>query len=47
VVPAALLDEAALAGREQIRPLDLDREISRYGAETRGGIGISRPAPVG
>lgn len=44
VVPAALLDEAALAGRAQIRPLDLGREIERYGAETLGGIGVSRPA---
>jgi catechol-2,3-dioxygenase len=46
VVPAALLDEAALAGRTEIRPLDLGREIERYGAETLGGIGVSRPAPA-
>jgi catechol-2,3-dioxygenase len=46
VVPAALLDEAALAGRTQIRPLDLGREIARYGADTLGGIGVSRPAPA-
>ena len=44
VVPAALLDEAALAGRTEIRPLDLGREIEHYGAETLGGIGVSRPA---
>jgi catechol 2,3-dioxygenase-like lactoylglutathione lyase family enzyme len=42
VVPAALLDEVALAGRAAIRPLDLAREITRYGADTPGGIGISR-----
>jgi catechol-2,3-dioxygenase len=42
IVPADLLDEAALTGRKQIRPLDLDREVARYGADTRGGIGISR-----
>jgi catechol-2,3-dioxygenase len=42
VVPAALLDEGALHGRMQIKPLDLEREIARYGADTPGGIGISR-----
>jgi catechol-2,3-dioxygenase len=45
VVPAELLDEAALAARERIGPLDLAREKERYGADTRGGIGISVPAP--
>jgi catechol-2,3-dioxygenase len=44
IVPANLLDEATLAGRTGIRPLDLAREIERYGAETPGGYGISRPA---
>ncbi|WP_375490982.1 VOC family protein [uncultured Jatrophihabitans sp.] len=42
IVPAELLDEAALAGRASIRPLDLAREMARYGAQTPGGIGISR-----
>jgi catechol-2,3-dioxygenase len=46
IVPADLLDDAALAGRKSLRPLDLDREIARYGPGTPGGIGISRPAPV-
>jgi catechol-2,3-dioxygenase len=46
VVPAALLDEEALGGRMRIKPLDLDREIARYGADTHGGIGISRLAPA-
>ena len=41
VVPAALLDAETLAGRSRIRPLDLDREIVRYGGTTRGGLGIS------
>jgi catechol-2,3-dioxygenase len=41
VVPAALLDEATLAGRTRIGRLDLDREKARYGADTRGGVGIS------
>jgi catechol-2,3-dioxygenase len=44
IVPADLLDDEARAGRTTIRPLDLGREIARYGADTRGGIGISRPA---
>ena len=42
IVPADLLDEAALAGRERIQPLDLAEEMARYGADTRGGVGISR-----
>ena len=42
LVPADLLDDAALTGRDRIRPLDLAREIERYGADTRGGIGVSR-----
>ncbi len=46
VVPAALLDEETLARRDGIRPLDLEREKRRYGADTRGGIGISTPAEV-
>ena len=44
IVPADRLDEAALAGRSRIQPLDLAREIARYGADTPGGIGISRLA---
>ena len=44
VLPASLLDERVEAGKSSIRPLDLDREIARYGADTRGGIGISQPA---
>jgi len=46
IVPADRLDDATLAGRKGIKPLDLAREKARYGAETPGGIGISRPAPV-
>ena len=44
VVPADLLDADALAARERIGPLDLAREQARYGADTKGGIGISVPA---
>jgi catechol-2,3-dioxygenase len=42
IVPADLLDEAALSSRSTIRHLDLTREKARYGAATRGGVGISR-----
>ncbi len=46
IVPADRIDDAARAGRVGIRPLDLAREIARYGADTPGGIGISRSAPT-
>lgn len=46
IVPAALLDDAALAGRTVIRALELGREMARYGADTVGGIGVSRPVTV-
>ncbi len=42
IIPKDLLDDAALEGRRRIGRLDLDREKERYGAETPGGIGISR-----
>jgi len=42
VLPADLIDEAALTARATIGRLDLEREKSRYGAHTRGGIGISQ-----
>lgn len=42
IVPAALLRP----GDEPTgRPLDLDADIARFGADTLGGVGISRPAP--
>src|SRR3954452_10337436 len=46
IVPADRLDDAALAGRTSIRPLELDKEIARYGADTPGGMGISRAVAV-
>ena len=46
VLPADLLDDTVTAGKSSIRPLDLDREIARYGADTRGGVGVSSPAPA-
>jgi catechol-2,3-dioxygenase len=45
IVPADLLDEDALKHRSVIRPLDLRKEIERYGSETPGGVGISRLLP--
>jgi catechol 2,3-dioxygenase-like lactoylglutathione lyase family enzyme len=41
VVPADQIDDGAIEGRKRIGRLDLDRELARYGAETRGGVGIS------
>ncbi|WP_445548448.1 VOC family protein [Frankia sp. CiP1_Cm_nod1] len=47
VVPAHLLDDAAaVANRAGTRPLDIAREKARYGAGTRGGLGISVPLGV-
>jgi catechol 2,3-dioxygenase-like lactoylglutathione lyase family enzyme len=43
LIPANLLDEAALAARKRIGPLNLAKEKERYGAQTRGGVGISVP----
>jgi len=44
LVPAALIDERVLAARAGIRPLDLAADKERYGARTRGGVGVSIPA---
>ncbi len=47
MVPAHLLDDAAVAAnRVGTRPLDIAREKARYGADTRGGLGISVPLGV-
>lgn len=45
LLPADLIDDAALAGRASIRPLDIAAEKARYGGQTRGGVGVSVPAP--
>jgi catechol-2,3-dioxygenase len=42
IVPAGLLDDDARAARVRIGRLDLPGEMERYGAQTRGGIGVSR-----
>ncbi len=47
LIPSHLLDDAAVqAARSGVRPLDLAREKARYGADTRGGLGISVPVGV-
>jgi catechol-2,3-dioxygenase len=43
LIPADLLDDSALQARKRIGPLDLAKEKQRYGATTRGGVGISIP----
>lgn len=43
LVPADLLTEETLSGRAGIKPLDIAREKERYGADTRGGLGVSIP----
>jgi catechol-2,3-dioxygenase len=44
LVPADLVTDDVRAGRTKIRPLDIGREIERYGALTPGGVGISHAA---
>jgi catechol-2,3-dioxygenase len=46
LVPAELVDDEVLAAKIKIRPLDIASEKRRYGALTRGGIGVSTPAPA-
>src|SRR3954468_4258493 len=46
LVPADRLDEEALQARSRIAPLDLAKEKERYGRTTRGGVGVSFPAPT-
>jgi catechol-2,3-dioxygenase len=46
LVPASMLGEIATDARTdpRPRPLDLAREKERFGAATRGGVGVSFPA---
>src|SRR5687768_1394112 len=44
IVPADKLTDEAKAARTRIGQLNLTQEADRYGAETRGGIGISVPS---
>ncbi len=41
LVPADRIDDVVLAGRSTVRPLDIEAEIARYGADLRGGVGVS------
>lgn len=43
LVPAEFIDDELIEARQKLRPLDLDAEIERYGAATKGGVGISMP----
>jgi catechol-2,3-dioxygenase len=44
LLPADLITPEVTEGAAITAPLDLDREIERYGALTRGGVGVSAPA---
>ena len=46
IVPADRLDDDARDARTRIGALDLGREKQRYGADTRGGVGISHGVPA-
>ncbi len=46
LVPAALIDDAAVSAKARIGRLDIAGEKARYGARTRGGVGVSSPAPT-
>ena len=41
LVPADLLDDAKRAATPRNSPLDIPRQIERYGRATRGGVGVS------
>jgi catechol-2,3-dioxygenase len=41
ILPADLLDAAARDARMELKPLDIDKEKARYGADTEGGVGVS------
>ncbi len=47
LVPAHLITpEVTASALSRPRPLDLEREVERYGAGTRGGLGVSVPLGV-
>lgn len=46
LVPADLVTDDVLQRRSSIRPLDLAAEVQRYGADTIGGVGVSRAVPT-
>ena len=44
LVPSDQLAAHGIQGEPRPLPLDLDAEIARFGAETRGGVGVSVPS---
>lgn len=46
LVPASLLTDDIHDASARMSPLDIDKEISRFGATTRGGLGVSIPIGV-
>lgn len=44
LVPADLIDDEMRDGKVQLRRLDTAKEKERFGATTRGGVGVSVPA---
>jgi catechol-2,3-dioxygenase len=46
IIPADLLTDEDREASKRIRPLDLDREIRRFGGQTRGGTGVSHAVAV-
>ena len=46
LIPAHLLDGSQLSDDPRPKPLDLAKEIARFGGDTRGGLGISIPVGV-
>ncbi len=46
LLPAELITPDDVAARATVGPLDLDAELSRFGADARSGVGVSRPAWV-
>ena len=46
IVPKSLLTDEILEGRRTNQPLNLEGEIERFGATTRGGLGVSVPLGV-
>ena len=43
LLPADLITPEVTEGAAMTAPLNLEREIERYGAQTRGGVGVSIP----
>ena len=43
LVPAEFIDDDLIESRQQLRGLNIDAEIARYGPDTRGGVGVSIP----